>query len=85
MEKIEFTSPDTQEVIEFYCLEQTQINNQNYLLVTQDEDGDSEAYILKETFSEEEETLYEMVDEDAEFEAIAKVFTELMEDVDFEY
>ena len=29
--------------------------------------------------------MYEMVEEDAEFEAIAKVFTELMEDVDFEY
>lgn len=85
MEKIKFTAPDTKEVLEFYCLEQTQINNQNYLLVTEDEDGDSEAYILKETFSEEEETIYEMVEEDAEFAAIAKVFAELMEDVDFEY
>ena len=85
MEKILFTDPGTQEQIEFFCLEQTQINNQNYLLVTEDEDGDSEAYILKETASEGAETVYEMVDEDGELNAIGKVFAELMEDVDFEY
>lgn len=85
MEKIKFLNPETQEETEFFCLEQTRINNQNYLLVTEDEEGDSEAYILKETFSEEEETMYEMVEEDAEFAAIAKVFAELIEDVDFEY
>ena len=45
MEKITFTDPDTQEETEFFCLEQTQINNQNYILVTEEEDGDSEAYI----------------------------------------
>ena len=85
MEKVKFNSPVSQEIKEFFCLEQTKINNQNYLLVTEEEDGDSEAYILKETSSEDEETVYEMVKEEAEFEAIAKVFTELMDDVDFEY
>jgi hypothetical protein len=85
MEKVKFNSPVSQEIKEFFCLEQTKINNQNYLLVTEEEDGDSEAYILKETSSEDEETVYEMVEEEAEFEAIAKVFTELMDDVDFEY
>ena len=85
MEKVKFNSPVSQEIKEFFCLEQTKINNQNYLLVTEDANGDSEAYILKETSSEDEETVYEMVEEEAEFEAIAKVFTELMDDVDFEY
>ena len=85
MEKIRFTDPDTQEAVEFFCLEQTQINNQNYLLVTDEEDGDSEAYILKEVSSEGEETVYAMVEEDAQIEAIGRVFAELMEDVDLEY
>ena len=85
MEKVKFNSPVSQEIKEFFCLEQTKINNQNYLLVTEEENGDSDAYILKETSSEDEETVYEMVEEEAEFEAIAKVFTELMDDVDFEY
>lgn len=85
MEKIKFTDPDTQEAIEFFCLEQTQINNQNYLLVTEDEEGDSDAYILKETSSEGEESVYEMVEDERELEAIGKVFAELIEDVDLEY
>ena len=85
MEKIKFMNPETQEETEFFCLEQTKINNQNYLLVTEDEEGDSEAYILKETSSKDEETVYEMVDRDEEIEAIGKVFAELIEDVDLEY
>ncbi len=85
MEKINFTVPGTQETLAFFCLEQTQINNQNYLLVTEDEDGDSDAYILKEIASEGEETVYVMVEEDAELQAIGKVFAELIEDVDLEY
>lgn len=85
MEKIKFLNPETQEETEFFCLEQTKINNQNYLLVTEDEEGDSEAYILKETASKGEETVYEMVDQDEEIEAIGKVFAELIEDVDLEY
>lgn len=85
MEKIKFIDPETQEIVEFFCLEQTQINNQNYLLVTEDEEGDSDAYILKETSSEGEESVYELVEDDSELEAIGKVFAELMEDVDLEF
>lgn len=85
MERIIFKDPDTQETTEFFCLEQTQINNQNYLLVTEDEEGDSDAYILKEISSEGEESVYQMVEEDSELEAIGRVFAELVEDVDFEY
>ncbi len=85
MDKILFTSPETQEEISFFCLEQTTIHNQNYLLVTEDEEGDSDAYILKEISSEGEEAVYEMVEEDAELEAIGRIFSELIEDVDFEF
>lgn len=86
MDKVSFTDPETNEEIEFFCLEQTTINGANYLLVTADEEGDSEAYILKETStSEDGDTTYEMVEEDQELNAIGKVFAELMEDVDLEY
>ena len=49
MEKVNFTDPDTNESAEFYVLEQTTIRGINYLLVTVDEEGDSDAFILKET------------------------------------
>ena len=49
MEKIQFTDPDTNEVVEFAVEEQTQLNGIRYLLVSDgNENGDSEAYILKE-------------------------------------
>lgn len=85
MEKIKFTDSDTGECLEFYVLEQTRINNRDYLLVTVDEDGDSDAFVLKDLSEDtEKEAVYEIVEEEAELEAIAKVFSEMLEDVDIE-
>ena len=85
MEKIKFADPDPGECLEFYVLEQTRINNRDYLLVTVDEDGDSDAFVLKDLSEDtEKEAVYEIVEEEAELEAIAKVFSEMLEDVDIE-
>ena len=85
MDKIEF-SLENGEKTEFYVLEQTTIRGINYLLVTVDEEGDSDAFILKETQNEDDHnTIYEMVEDDKELEALAKIFAELMEDVDIEF
>ena len=81
MEKIKFTDPQTEEVVEFAVEEETQLNGIKYLLVSDGkETGDSEAYILKELKTQDEEVLYEMVDDDTEFAAIAKVFAELADE-----
>ena len=81
MEKIKFTDPQTEEVVEFAVEEETQLNGIKYLLVSDgNEIGDSEAYILKELKTQDEEVLYEMVDDDVEFAAIAKVFAELADE-----
>lgn len=48
-ESIKMLSPDG-EVLSFYVVEQTRINNINYLLV-EDADEEANAYIIKETFS----------------------------------
>ena len=47
MEKIRFV-PDGQDAVEFYVLEQTRLGGVNYLLVTDREDGDADALILKD-------------------------------------
>ena len=47
MEKIKFTL-DTQECVEFYVLEQTKLSGNQYILVTDTQEGDGEALILKE-------------------------------------
>ena len=80
LEKIMF-SPDGEEAVEFYCLEQTVIGAKTYLLVTDEEDGDSEALILRDDSDmNDEEAVYVIVDDDQELEAVAGVFRKLLSD-----
>ncbi len=83
--RIEFETDDN-EKISFYVLEETMINGKNYLLVadSDEEDGEAEAFIMRAVTDDEKQTVYEMVEEDTEFEAVSKIFAELLEDVDFE-
>ena len=82
-EKIRFT-PEGEEEIEFYVIEQTPIGGVNYILVTEEESGDADAYILKDLSKPEDtEGIYEMVTEDAELDAVSTIFENLLEDVDF--
>lgn len=83
MEKITFM-PDSKEPVEFFVLEQTRVNNVNYILVTDTEEGDGEALILKDLSKpEEQESVYEIVSEDMELEAIAKIFESMLDDIEF--
>ena len=85
MEKITFTSEEMQEKEEFYVLEQTRINGVSYILVTDSKENDAECLILKDTSKEqEEEGIYEIVEDDDELAAIVKVFDEPLEDVEIE-
>lgn len=78
MEKIFFT-PEGEEPVEFYVLEQTVIGGQNYILVTDAEDGDGEAWILKDNSGENDtEAIYEMVEDDKELEALGEIFRKLL-------
>ena len=80
MEKIFFTDSETGEQAEFYVLEETQLNGFKYLLVTEEQEGDSDAYILKEVSSEKDETLYELVEDETELSSLGKIFSELMDE-----
>ena len=83
MEKIKFQVPDSEETAEFYVLEQTRINGMNYILVAEEEEGDCEAFIMKEISGQEEaEASYEMVEAEEELEYMSKIFASVMEDVD---
>ena len=86
MEKVKFTDPETLETVEFIVEDQTQVNGIKYLLVYEDaEDGTLDAYMLKEVLDENEEVTYQVVEDEVEFMALAKVFNELVdEDTDIE-
>ena len=85
MEKVTFVDPDTKEEISLFVLEETQVNGMRYLLATEEEDGDCDAYLLKEVATEGEEVCCEMVEDDTELAAVGKIFAELVEDTDIEY
>lgn len=83
MDKIIFYDDDG-EPIEFYVLEQTRLTGINYLLVTDCEEGDGDALILKDMSQpEEEESVYQIVSDDEEMATVAEVFEEMLEDVEF--
>ena len=81
METVQFFDEESNTYIDFYVLEQTRISNVDYLLVTVDGTGDTDALILKDiSQSQDADALYEIVEEEAELNAVAKVFSELIGD-----
>lgn len=83
LEKITFC-PDNEEPVEFYVLEQTRISGVNYILVTDFEEGDGEALILKDLSKDEDtQSVYSIVSDETELNAVAGVFEDLLDDVKF--
>ena len=84
LEKITF-NPDGEDPVEFFVLEQTRIGGFNYILVIDFEEGDGEALILKDVSKDgDEESVFTIVSDDAELEAVAGVFADMMDDITFE-
>ncbi len=83
LEKITFQA-DENEVVEFYVLEQTMIGGVNYILVTDTEEGDGDALILKDMSGDgEEESIFSIVSDEDELSAVAGIFQNMMDDVEF--
>lgn len=83
LEKITF-NPEGEEPVDFYVLEQTRIGGCNYILVTDFEEGDGEALILKDISKDgEEESIFTVVSDEEELAAVAGVFENMLEDVKF--
>ena len=84
MEKITFCLEDG-ESVEFFVLEQTRLGGVDYILVTDSDDDEGEALILKDVSAPDEaEAVYEIVDDDNELDAVAAIFADMLDDVDLE-
>ena len=82
MEKIVFT-PEGEEPVQFCVLEQTRLGGIDYILVTDSEEGDGEALILRYMSAvDDKEAVYEIVTEDEELNAVAAVFENMLEDIE---
>ncbi|HJA70511.1 MAG TPA: DUF1292 domain-containing protein [Candidatus Lachnoclostridium stercoravium] len=83
--KITMTA-DSGESVDFYVLEETRIGGTDYLLVTDEMDEeDGECYILKDlSGAEDDQAVYEFVENDEELDYLYRIFSELLNDADVE-
>lgn len=67
-------------------LKKQELTTLTYILVTEEGDEEEEiAHILKDVSDEnDEEAIYEMVEDDSELDYIGRIFSELLEDIDIE-
>ena len=73
--KVVYFTTDEGEEVPFFVVEETKIAGENYLLVTDSEEDEADAYIFREVSENENEE---------KINALSKVFAELLDDVDFE-
>ena len=84
MDKIKFIEDDG-EVVEFFVEEQARIGGKTYLLVSDSQEDEAQAYIMKDVSEEtDSEACYEFVEDDLELEAVTSVFQQMLDDVDIE-
>ena len=82
MEKISFAG-NNGDAVEFYVIEKTTLGGVDYMLVTESETEDGDAYVLKDlSKSGDSEGVYEIVDDEDELQAVGQVFGALLEDID---
>lgn len=82
MKTISFTDSDGKEN-EFYVEEQVRIGGTDYLLVSDSDEDEANALILKDiSEASEEEARYVPVVDGDEFEALSRIFSELLEDTE---
>ena len=82
MNSIRLVSTDTGETEEFYGLDETKLGGKNYLLVTDQEEGDGMAMILRDDAEEDaEESLYAVVEDENELSAALLLFSDKLEEM----
>lgn len=82
MEKVKFVSEDGSE-IEFFVEEQTRVNGIDYLLVSDSDEDEANAYIMKDVSQgSAPDAEYVMVEDEVEFDAIAGIFAQMLDEVD---
>lgn len=82
MDSIKLISTDTGETEEFYVLDETKLGGKSYLLVTDQEEGDGMAMILRDDADKDaEESLYAVVEDENELSAALLLFSDKLEEM----
>ncbi|MBP1754563.1 MAG: hypothetical protein H6Q59_961 [Firmicutes bacterium] len=83
-DEINFTTEDGEEVV-FQVIEQTRLGGTDYLLVSTitDDEEDAEALIFKDISKDtDEDSVYDIVEDEQELESVAAIFKELLDDIE---
>ncbi len=82
MEKLIFTAAEGEDAAELYILDQAKLQGNTYLLVTDSEDGDGDAMILRENSQTQgKESLYDIVEDDTEIDSVLVLFKDTLEEL----
>ena len=82
MKRLTF-QPDGGAPVDFFIIAQETIDGRSYILVSEAEDGDADALILRDdSDAEAEDALFCVVEDDDEFAACARVFSTHLGDED---
>ncbi len=85
MDSVQFTQEDGS-VIDYFVLAEAKVGQYSYLLCTEEEEGDVEAFVLRAApgDEEDEQLLYETVTDEKELGAAVEALEKQLEDVEIE-
>ena len=87
MDSVKFTQEDGNS-IDYYVLAEAKVGQYSYLLCTEEEEGDAEAFVLRAELKgeegEEEDILYESVTDDKELLTAIEALGKQLDDVQIE-
>lgn len=87
MDTIKFVFDETNEEVNFAVIGSVEYNEDVYLMVVEEEELDQEdmtAYILKAIEVDDEEVIYEIVDDEEELNAVTELFEEILENFELD-
>lgn len=83
MNRITLQPDDAAQTMDFYVIGEAKLAGRTYLLVSDAEDGDGDALILRENpDGEDGDPVYEIVDDDNEISAALMLFKDELDDLD---
>ena len=85
MEKVQFMPEGEDHAVDFYVLEEAVLGGKQYLLVTDSQDDDGEALILRaDAGGDGTEVTYEIVEDDRELAAVLLLMRDSLEELGIE-
>ena len=82
MEKITLQPEEDTAPVDFYVVEQVSLGGKTYLLVTDTEEGDGEALILRDdALASDKESLYAVVEDDREISAVMLLMADTLREM----